>query len=325
MQFVPGGAQGQARKKCFRKSFSCPRGDCRYGKRMPKISFLPLGALLLLLTGCTQEESPAPSLPAATAPATVVAPHAPRSLWPAEAPQIRAVSAILIDARTGETLYQKNADEPRQVASTQKLLTALIVATEDPLDGPVRIAREDTVVEPTKVGLRAGETYPRRQLLRAMLVHSANDCASALARSHAGTCSAFASEMNAMASRCGADDSHFVNPHGLPAPQHSTARDMARIAFRAYRNPDLRDAVALRVYCFHYANGRICFLEPTDKLLLRSPYFNGMKTGYTEAAGKCLITSYSRGGRDLILVQLGSHARFIFDDAQRMIQWAAGR
>jgi D-alanyl-D-alanine carboxypeptidase (penicillin-binding protein 5/6) len=155
-----------------------------------------------------------------------------------------------------------------------------------------------------------------------MLVHSANDCAAALARSHSGSLGAFAAEMNGIAARCGATCSHFVNPHGLPAAQHSTARDMARIAFRAYHNPDLREAMALRTYCFRYANGRFCFLDPTNRLLLRSPFFNGMKTGYTESAGKCLISSYSKGGRELILVQLGSHAKYIFDDAQRMMLWA---
>lgn len=278
--------------------------------------------LCALLSGCVLDE-PRPTVrPPATEQSVVVAPEAPRSLWPAQAPLIHATSAILIDARTGRTLYQKNADEPRQVASTQKLVTALIVAEQDPLEAPVRITREDTTVEPTKVGIRAGESYPRRQLLRAMLVHSANDCASALARSHAGSLSEFAGEMNRLAARCGATCSHFVNPHGLPASQHSTARDMARIAFRAYRNPDLRDAVMLHSYCFRYANGRLCNLEPTNKLLLRDPYCNGMKTGFTESAGKCLITSYSKGGRDYILVQLGSHARYIFDDAERMMQWA---
>ena len=286
---------------------------------------LPLGLLFVLLSGCTLEESrqpqqterrPAPSQP------VVVAPEAARSLWPTDAPPIRAVSAILIDARTGRTLYQKNADEQRQVASTQKLVTALIVAEQDPLDAPVRVAREDTTVEPTKVGIRAGESYPRRQLLSAMLVHSANDCAAALARSHAGSLGGFAGDMNGLAVRCGATCSHFVNPHGLPASQHSTARDMARIAFRAYRNPDLRDAMALRSYCFRYASGRLCNLDPTNRLLLRDPHCNGMKTGFTESAGKCLITSYSKGGRDFILVQLGSRARYIFDDAERLMQWA---
>lgn len=280
--------------------------------------------LFVLLSGCALEEAQQPQAeraPSSSQP-VVVAPDAARSLWPADAPPIRAVSAILIDARTGRTLYQKNADELRQVASTQKIVTALIVAEQDPLDAPICVAREDTVVEPTKVGIRAGESYPRRQLLRAMLVHSANDCAAALARSHDGSLGAFAGEMNSMAIRCGATCSHFVNPHGLPASQHSTARDMARIAFRAYRNPDLRDAMATKSYCFRYANGRFCNLEPTNKLLLRDPYCNGMKTGFTESAGKCLITSYSKGGRDFILVQLGSRARYIFDDAERMMQWA---
>ena len=251
-----------------------------------------------------------------------VAPRVQKSLWPADAPPIRAVSAILINARTGETLYQKNADEPREVASTQKLVTALIVAEQDPMDETIRIQREDAAVAPTKIGIRAGDSYPRRALFRAMMVHSANDCASALARAHSGSLALFANEMNRFAAACGATSSHFVNPHGLPATQYSTARDMARIAFRAYRNPELREAMAMRSYCFRYANGNFCYLNPTDKLLLRDPCCNGMKTGYTDTAGKCLITSYSRGGRDFILVQLGSHAAVIFDDAERMMQWA---
>ena len=288
---------------------------------MPLLQLFVSCGLMLLLAGCALDE-PAPSrMPPQVQQETVVAPHAPTSVWPANAPSIKAVSAILIDARTGQTLYQKNADEPRQVASTQKLLTALIVAEQDPLDSPVHIEIADTTVEPTKVGVRAGENYPRRQLLKAMLVKSANDCAAALARSHSGSLGVFAGEMDRLAARCGATCSHFVNPHGLPASQHSTARDMARIAFRAYRNPDLREAMALRSYCFRYASGRLCFLDPTNKLLQRSPYFNGMKTGYTESAGKCLICSYSKGGRDLILVQLGSHAPVIFDDAQRIVDW----
>ena len=296
------------------------------------LPLLPLLALIPLVPGCTWAEfSAAPSSaptrtepPAVASRLSVTGSGNPRAPFPRQAPPIRAVSAILIDARTGRTLYEKNADEPRQVASTQKLVTALVVAESDPLEAPVRVNREDTGVEPTRIGLRAGESYPRRQLLRAMLVHSANDCAAALARGHSGSLAAFAAEMNALARRCGATCSRFVNPHGLPAPQHSTARDMARIAFRAYRNPDLRDAMALRSYAFRYPNGRLCMLDPTNRLLLRSPFFNGMKTGYTEAAGKCLISSYSRNGREFILVQLGSHAPVIFYDAQRMMAWADG-
>ena len=201
----------------------------------------------------------------------------------------------------------------------------MCIRDRDPLDERISIRHEDTMVEPTKVGIRTGESYSRRQLLSAMLVHSANDCASALAHGHSGSLTLFAEEMNRCAQCCGATCSHFVNPHGLPAAQHSTARDMARIAFRVYRNPDLRQAVGLRSYCFRYANGRLCNLEPTNRLLLSDPCCNGMKTGFTDSAGKCLITSYSRGGRDLILVQLGSRSKYIFDDAERMMQWEMAR
>jgi D-alanyl-D-alanine carboxypeptidase (penicillin-binding protein 5/6) len=292
---------------------------------MPKPSFVVWIGAVLILAGCAEDQSVPLQVPLRSPQFTTVAPHAPASVWPAGAPQIHAVSAILIDARTGETLYQKNADEARQVASTQKIVTALIVAEQDSLDEKVSIRHEDTAVEPTKVGIRAGESYPRRALLSAMLVHSANDCAAALARGHSGSIAGFAEEMNRYAERCGATCSHFVNPHGLPAAQHSTARDMARIAYRVYRNPDLRQAVALRSYCFRYASGRLCNLQPTNRLLLSDPCCNGMKTGFTESAGKCLITSYSRGGRELILVQLGSRSKYIFDDAETMMQWAMSR
>jgi D-alanyl-D-alanine carboxypeptidase (penicillin-binding protein 5/6) len=277
---------------------------------------------LLALVACAPEP-PVEPVSRAVAPSVEIAP--PLACVPADAPSIRAVSAILIDAGTGRTLYEKNADTPRQVASTQKLLTGLIVAENDPLDGMVRVAPADTRLEPTKVGLRAGESYPRRQLLCAMMVHSANDCAAALARSHGGSLAAFAGEMNELARRCGATCSLFVNPHGLPAAQHSTARDMARIAFRAYRNAELREAMALRSYCFRYADGRSKILEPTDRLLAISPCYTGMKTGYTDRAGKCLITSYDDGSRQYILVQLGSHDPQVFNDAQTLIAWAAAR
>ena len=97
---------------------------------------------------------------------------------------------------------------------------------------------------------------------------------------------------------------------------------MARIAFRAYHNADLREAMALRSYCFRYANGRLCNLAPTNKLLERSPFFNGMKTGYTEAAGHCLVSSASEGGRHVICVVLGErHREDIWNDSFRMLNW----
>jgi D-alanyl-D-alanine carboxypeptidase (penicillin-binding protein 5/6) len=227
----------------------------------------------------------------------------------------------MIDGRSGLTLYQKYADVRTQVASTQKLLTALLVLRRGDLDDRVVVAPEDTYVEPSKLGLRVGQTYTRRTLLSAMMVKSENDAAAALARDCFGSPLAFSSAMNNAAWELGAHNSHFANPHGLPAYQYSTARDMARIAFRAYREPLLRRLMASRFYTFVYATGRRKTLENTNKLLQRSTMFNGMKTGYTNAAGRCLISSASARGREVIFVQLGSKTKYIFNDAERMMRW----
>ena len=277
----------------------------------------------LILAGCaTQEFTPVPIQRAELWRSPIAdGPPGAGQLWPSDAPPIHARAAILIDARSGLTLYQKYADQRTQVASTQKLLTALLVLKRGNLDSRVVVAPQDTYVEPSKLGIRAGQTYSRRTLLSAMMVQSENDAAAALARDCFGTPVAFASVMNNTAWELGAHNSHFANPHGLPAHQYSTARDMARIAFRAYREPLLRRLMASRYYSFVYATGRRKTLENTNKLLKRSQIYNGMKTGYTNAAGRCLISSASASGREVILVQLGSKTKYIFDDAERVMRW----
>ncbi|MBV9390800.1 MAG: D-alanyl-D-alanine carboxypeptidase [Verrucomicrobia bacterium] len=244
------------------------------------------------------------------------------SAYPADAPLTIASSAIMVDARKGSVLYFKNPDVPRPVASTQKLLTALLIVEHGGLDDRVRISAEDCAVEPTKLGFHPGEIYTKRQLLGAMLVHSCNDAAVCLARNDAGSIGAFARLMNARAASLGAFSSHFVNPNGLPRPgQYSTARDMVKIAFAAYHNPTLRFYMGMPGMNFVYNTGRVRFLEPTNKLVLRSAMFTGMKTGYTDASGRCLVSSATGGDRDVILVQLGGTHHTLFDDAQRLLTW----
>ncbi len=237
-------------------------------------------------------------------------------------PKTRAASVIVEDARTGEVLYEKNADATRPAASTQKLLTALIVADDGYLDRRVRVERVDTLAEPVRLNIKTGETYQRIDLLRALLVKSPNDVARCLARDNAGSIELFAEKMNAKARALGATHSNFVNPNGLPMPdQYSTARDLAIIARAAYANPTIRSIVCLPQLVFRYANGRTRELENTNKVLKRLPYCNGMKTGYTEAAGHCLIASGTIPGRDVIVVVLGDSKARVWQDASALLSW----
>ncbi|MEP6955974.1 MAG: D-alanyl-D-alanine carboxypeptidase family protein [Chthoniobacterales bacterium] len=248
------------------------------------------------------------------------------AMLPGGVPKTRAASVIVIDARTGEVLYEKNADQQRAAASTQKLLTALIVAERGFLDRPVTVAPVDTYAEPTKLNIKAGETYQKIDLLRALLVKSCNDVARCLARDTGGSLEQFAEMMNERARQAGAMNSHFVNPNGLPIPnQYSTARDLSMIARAAYGNRTIRSIVSLPQIVFRYADGHTRELENTNKVLKRLPYCNGMKTGYTDAAGHCLISSASRPGRDVISVVLGDNKPYVWTDSAALLTWALWR
>jgi serine-type D-Ala-D-Ala carboxypeptidase (penicillin-binding protein 5/6) len=253
---------------------------------------------------------------------TVESARAPTEYTPEGIPKTTAASVIVVDANTGKILYEKNADQVRAPASTQKLLTALIVAESGFLDRPVTVQPTDTMADPVKLNIKAGDTYQRIDLLRALLVKSPNDVARCLARDNAGSIDAFAEVMNRRAQQLGAVHSHFVNPNGLPVPgQYSSARDLSLIARAAYANPTIRSIVCLPQLVFRYANGRTRELENTNKLLRRLPYCNGMKTGYTDAAGKCLIASGTRPGKDVIVVVLGDSSSHVWRDASALLSW----
>jgi D-alanyl-D-alanine carboxypeptidase (penicillin-binding protein 5/6) len=247
----------------------------------------------------------------------------PAQTVPGSIPKISAASVIVINAASGQVIFEKNADAIRAPASTTKLLTGLIVAESGNLDRPVTVAQIDTMAEPVKLNIKPGEIYSRIDLLRALLVKSPNDVARCLARDNGGSIEAFAAKMNQRAFALGVRNSHWVNPNGLPdARQYSTARDLATIARVAYANPTIRSIVCLPQLVFRYANGRTRELENTNKLLKRLPYCNGMKTGYTEAAGKCLIASGTNGGKNIIVVVLGDSHSGVWRDAGALLAWA---
>jgi len=308
---------------------------------MRLIQLLMMTAALASLGSCTHDPvvravpvSPSPTQFMQTALAQgdgAVAPtpvmlHEPPTLAVSTGPPIHAASYLLLDARTGRHLAGKDFETPRAVASTQKLVTALVVLDEGNLDKMVRVQSSDVAVEPTRLGLKPGETYSRRTLLYAFLVKSCNDVANVLARDNAGSTSAFTAKMNAKARSLGCTNSNFMNAHGLTVPgQRSTARDMARVAMVAYRNNVIRDVVRRKYYSFRRADGRTVTLENTNDLLGVMPECNGMKTGYTVASGRCLVSSAASGGREVILVQLGTKTKYIWDDARIMMNWGLQR
>ncbi len=240
-------------------------------------------------------------------------------------PDVKAASVVLIDAMTGDVLYEHNPNERRPVASTQKLLTSLIVAEQGNLEKEVVIQPEDELTEPTTLQLKPGSSYSRSYLLQALLVKSANDVARALGRDVAGSIEGFAEMMNRRAASLGANSSHFVNPNGLPIPdQYSTAADMARIARAAHANPILRPIMTIKYLPFRYADGHVHLLQNTNRTMRENWFCTGMKTGYTDAAKHCLVSSGEWNGRELICVILGGSKERVFNDSARLLRWGLG-
>ena len=178
-------------------------------------------------------------------------------------------------------------------------------------------------IEPTLVGVKPGERYSRRQLLTSLLVKSGNDIAATLAITNAGSIEAFATKMNTFARYIGMIDSHFVNPHGLQAEgQYSTARDIAIAAFEAYQNPDIREMVCKETFDFVFNDGRTYTLYNTNRLLGQMEGCNGMKTGFTYAAGNCLVCSISMNGKARISVVLKSARPQVSEDSEALLKWS---
>lgn len=241
-------------------------------------------------------------------------------------PAVAAESVIVVDLNSGRNLYAKNADSVRAVASTQKIITAMCVLDAGNIDKVVVIQPEDTACEPTKLYLKPGERYTRRELLEVLMVKSANDVARALARDVGGSVAGFSNLMNRKCAQLGMRNSNFVNPHGLTEPgQYSTARDMAIATAVAYRSPLIRSLVATKSFTFTYNNGRTRTIENTNKLLKTLPYVDGMKTGTTNASGRCLISTGNLNGRSVACVVLKSNTPNIWSDSEKLMRWALER
>ena len=223
-------------------------------------------------------------------------------------PSISAQSAILIDAINGTVLYQKNADEILPMASTTKIMTAMVALTEMPQDACITVDERSVGVEGSSVYLTAGEELTLEQLLYALLLESANDAATAIAIGVAGSVEQFAEKMNLTAKELGLESTSFQNPHGLDAEgHHTTARELATITAAALEIPTFRTIVSTRKTTIpHDGTDGVRLLINHNRLLREYDGTIGVKTGFTKRSGRCLVSAAERNGARLVAVTLNA-------------------
>lgn len=231
---------------------------------------------------------------------------------------ISAPSALLLDNSTNRMLYAKTPHLRRPPASTTKLLTAIVALRLKNPDYVVKVHQAATKMPPSKLYIKTGERYYLRDLIDALLMNSANDVASAIAISTAGSTAAFAREMNATARSLGCQDSQFVNPSGLPDKrQYSTVYDMALIMREAQRYPVIVEALKTRTSTIRSLGGRRLSLRNHNKMLWRDPREVLGKTGWTRSARHCFVGQISVNGKKVFVAMLGSHR--LWRDLQALV------
>ena len=223
-------------------------------------------------------------------------------LFPSQARAVgtSATSAILVDADSGRVLYEQNADAKMLIASTTKILTALVAIREGDLNQVVTVKREATLTEGSSMYLKEGEQLTLETLLYGLLLCSGNDAAVAIADAVGGSQAGFVKLMNETARELGMEHSSFANPNGLDDEDHySTARDMAKLACAAVNNETLMRIASTRTVTI---GGRT--MTNHNKLLSYMDGCIGLKTGYTKAAGRTLVSCAERNGQRLVAVTL---------------------
>ncbi len=248
---------------------------------------------------------------------TIITPSEAASL-----PPISSKAAALFDLTTGEVLAGFKAEEKVYPASTTKILTALLVIERGNLSDVVTISSNAEHQEGTALYCKEGEEYRVKDLLYALLVHSANDVAVALAEYVSGSVAQFADLMNARAKELGATNSNFVNPSGLPDEDHyTTAKDMAKIFAAAFKEPLIREITSTRVYYIDLPTGERRPLINGNKMLTEYEGTLGGKTGYTRAAGNCLVTAAQAGNLKLGVALFKAQGAAMWQDAKTLLDY----
>lgn len=214
-----------------------------------------------------------------------------------------AGAEIAMELTTRTVLTESNADKRMPMASTTKIMTALIIVEDCDLDEEITVPDAAVGVEGSSIYLKKDERIDVRDLLYGLMLRSGNDSAVALAIHHSGSVENFVTVMNERAKRIGADNTNFKNPSGLPDDEHyTTARDLCNIACYAMNNEIFREVVSSKSHV-----GKFRSFENKNKMLYRYEGANGVKTGYTLKAGRCLVSSAERNGMDVVTVVLNCY------------------
>lgn len=246
------------------------------------------------------------------------------ALAAAAKPSLSAPAANLV-TMDGQQLWSHNRETRRRVASTIKMLNALVVRERASLDDTVTVSAKAARTA-DGVGLVKGQKLTVRKLLQMMLVASANDAAEALAIHIAGSEKKYVVLMNAKAKQLGLKDTHAIDPHGLSKREHSTARDLSVLARKVMDDPVLRRTVLLRKVVLYRPHHKPKTLVATDKLLGVYRGIEGVKTGFTNPAGYCFVSAAKRGNLELVSVVLGAGSLSgRFSQSRKLLDWGFAR
>lgn len=236
-------------------------------------------------------------------------------------PKISAGAAIVLDTVSGRVLYEKNAYTRRSIASTTKIMTAIVALENGNSEEDVIVSKRAASISGSQVNIKEGKTYKLGDLMYAMMLRSGNDAAIAIAEHIGGSVEAFAEMMNRKAAEIGATNTNFVTPHGLDDPQHySTPYDLALITQYALKNEEFCKIVGTKSSFFEGNS-----ITNTNEMLSLYPGADGVKTGYTGQAGRCLVTSATQNGWRIISVVLNCASRPIrAQNSKTILDYAFG-
>lgn len=277
---------------------------------------IPGGTALMLICRASATQA------VVSVPSPVPAAPAPRKIGLKPAPLVGAAAVAIVDGGSGELLYDKNATTPRPPASLTKIATAILAVEGTELSSGVTVdvdgQRMAALDGSSVMGLRPGDCYSMTDLLYGLMLPSGNDAAIAIARYEAGSEAAFVKQMNTLVHRLGLSGTTFTDPHGLGSPQHrSTAYDLAMMARYGMTLPQFREVVGAPLRTT--SGSRNIALYNTNTLLQRYPGADGVKTGFTDEAGRTIVVSAVRNGHRVFVALLDD--RYREDSAVALLDW----